>query len=139
MPHKITKITKGVSAPPKNIPYVNLQLDGNDLVACIDGDYDEALKLVPGDIVEFERYGKDKKFAKNLMLVDLAPAKSPFDDEPVGKTTVAIDGAYLGEIIMRATEIYIHETREHSEFDPIRLTAIAVDMVGIYKETVKHL
>jgi hypothetical protein len=129
-----------VSAPPKNIPYVNLQLDGNDLVACIDGDYDEALKLAVGDIVEFERYGKDKKFAKNLMLVDLASAESPFDDEPVAvPPTYTIDGAYLDNVINRATEIYLHETRQHAEFDPIRLTAIAVDMVGIYKETVKHL
>lgn len=138
----VTEKFEGTSKSGK--PYFGLKGNGlSDTVFCYNDNYDVAHDVNPGDICECY---VDGSFANNLVKID------PFADEsPAVKAGAAIiqattpfvsdkDKSIVAQnLINRATEIYLHETREHAEFDPIRLTAIAVDVVGIYKETVKHL
>ena len=132
----------------KGHPYYGLEGNGlQEAVFCYSDNYDVAHTLNVGDSCECY---VDGKFANNLRKI----ADIFADDEPVSAVQAGAaiiqattqpfvsdkDKSIVAQnLINRATEIYLHETREHSEFDPIRLTAIAVDMVGIYKETVKHL
>lgn len=107
-----------------------------------------------GDFIEFEKGGKDGNFANKIRVVD------PFADDAGTPATQAMHDAtrrlvppsppatanFLGDkdksivaqnLINRATEIYIHEAPP--KFDPARLTEIATDVVGVYKEVVKQL
>lgn len=150
---QVTDKFEGTSKSGK--PYFGLKGDRlADTVFCYNDNYDVAHKVNVGDMCECY---VDGSFANNLVKLD---EYDPFADDAGTPATQAMHDAtrrlvppsppatanFLGDkdksivaqnLINRATEIYIHEAPP--KFDPARLTEIATDVVGVYKEVVKQL